>query len=153
MVSWFWSQVNDHKMRIEVDGGLQGVLTDALASQIIRNEMAPSLSVRRLLRRPSGPALPPSTKPSMANIRPPMFPRHPQHAPTVDVGSLLFWMIVFIVILASHVRFRRYRNQWLGPVLDIKPHKAVSAAAVRPAGAAVSPAVVAATRGRRGRRL
>jgi len=25
-------------------------------------------------------------------------------------------MIFFIIILASHVRFRRYRNHWLGPV-------------------------------------
>jgi uncharacterized protein len=34
--------VDDHKMRIEVGQGLEGVLTDALSSRIIRNEMAPS---------------------------------------------------------------------------------------------------------------
>jgi uncharacterized protein len=34
--------VNDHKMRIEVGQGLEGVLTDALSSSIIRNEIAPS---------------------------------------------------------------------------------------------------------------
>ena len=33
--------VEDRKMRIEVGQGLEGVLTDALCSQIIRNEMAP----------------------------------------------------------------------------------------------------------------
>jgi uncharacterized protein len=33
--------VDDHKMRIEVGAGLEGVLTDALSSRIIRNEMAP----------------------------------------------------------------------------------------------------------------
>jgi len=33
--------VDDHKMRIEVGYGLEGVLTDAQSSQIIRNEMAP----------------------------------------------------------------------------------------------------------------
>jgi uncharacterized protein len=33
--------VDDHKMRIEVGSGLEGVLTDALSSRIIRNEMAP----------------------------------------------------------------------------------------------------------------
>ena len=33
--------VDDRKMRIEVGQGLEGVLTDALCSQIIRNEMAP----------------------------------------------------------------------------------------------------------------
>ena len=34
--------VDDHKMRIEVGSGLEGVLTDALSSRIIRNEMAPN---------------------------------------------------------------------------------------------------------------
>lgn len=34
--------VDDHKMRIEVGTGLEGVLTDALSSRIIRNEMAPN---------------------------------------------------------------------------------------------------------------
>jgi len=34
--------VDDHKMRIEVGEGLEGVLTDALSSRIIRNEMAPA---------------------------------------------------------------------------------------------------------------
>lgn len=34
--------VDDHKMRIEVGQGLEGVLTDALCNRIIRNEMAPA---------------------------------------------------------------------------------------------------------------
>ncbi|MBP9924490.1 MAG: TPM domain-containing protein [Cyclobacteriaceae bacterium] len=34
--------VDDHAMRIEVGAGLEGVLTDALCSRIIRNEMAPN---------------------------------------------------------------------------------------------------------------
>ena len=33
--------VNDHKMRIETGYGLEGVLTDAVCSRIIRNEIAP----------------------------------------------------------------------------------------------------------------
>lgn len=33
--------IDDRKMRIEVGQGLEGVLTDAISSQIIRNEMAP----------------------------------------------------------------------------------------------------------------
>ena len=33
--------IDDHKMRIEVGHGLEGVLTDALCNRIIRNEMAP----------------------------------------------------------------------------------------------------------------
>ena len=34
--------IDDHKMRIEVGLGLEGVLTDALCNRIIRNEMAPA---------------------------------------------------------------------------------------------------------------
>lgn len=34
--------VSDHKMRIEVGDGLEGVLTDAISSRIIRNEIAPN---------------------------------------------------------------------------------------------------------------
>jgi uncharacterized protein len=33
--------VKDHKLRIEVGKGLEGALTDAISSQIIRNEIAP----------------------------------------------------------------------------------------------------------------
>ena len=33
--------MNDHKLRIEVGYGLEGALTDALSSQIIRNEITP----------------------------------------------------------------------------------------------------------------
>lgn len=35
--------IEDRKMRIEVGQGLEGVLTDALTSQIIRHELAPNL--------------------------------------------------------------------------------------------------------------
>lgn len=35
--------IDDRKMRIEVGQGLEGVLTDALTSQIIRHELAPNL--------------------------------------------------------------------------------------------------------------
>jgi uncharacterized protein len=34
--------IDDHKMRIEVGYGLEGVLTDAICNRIIRNEMAPA---------------------------------------------------------------------------------------------------------------
>jgi uncharacterized protein len=34
--------IDDHKMRIEVGEGLEGVLTDAMCNRIIRNEMAPA---------------------------------------------------------------------------------------------------------------
>ncbi len=107
--------INDHKMRIEVGFGLEGALTDAVSSEIIRNEIAPAFrsgdyfgglwaGVHAIDKAIHG-----EYKGAGAH-------HHAQHAPTVDVGTLLFWMIFFIIILASHVRFRRYRNQWLGPV-------------------------------------
>ncbi len=34
--------INDHKMRIEVGQGLEGVLTDAISNRIIRNKIAPA---------------------------------------------------------------------------------------------------------------
>ena len=34
--------IDDHEMRIEVGQGLEGILTDAMSSRIIRNEMAPA---------------------------------------------------------------------------------------------------------------
>ena len=37
-----FAAIDDHKMRIEVGHGLEGVLTDATASRIIRNEIAPN---------------------------------------------------------------------------------------------------------------
>ena len=46
--------IKDRKMRIEVGKGLEGVLTDALSSQIIRNEIAAEIQTRRLWRRPMG---------------------------------------------------------------------------------------------------
>jgi uncharacterized protein len=106
--------IKDHRMRIEVGFGLEGALTDALSSQIIRNEIAPEFrngnyfgglwaGVHAIDKAIHGEYKGTGT-------------RHVQHAPTIDVGTLLFWMIFFIIILASHIRFRRYRNSWLGPV-------------------------------------
>jgi len=39
--------IDDHKMRIEVGQGLEGVLTDALSNRIIRNEIAPAFREQR----------------------------------------------------------------------------------------------------------
>jgi uncharacterized protein len=105
--------IKDRRMRIEAGQGLEGVLTDALSSEIIRNEIAPSFKAGDYFGglwagvHAINKAIHGEYKGTG---------RQRQHAPTIDVGTLLFWMIFFIVILASHVRFRRYRNHWLGPV-------------------------------------
>jgi uncharacterized protein len=107
--------INDHKIRIEVTGGLQSVLTDALSSQIIRNEMTPNFKAGDYFGG-LWAGVNAIDKAIHGQYKATGTPRHVQQKPTVDVGTLLFWMIVLIVILASHLRFRRYRNHWLGPV-------------------------------------
>jgi uncharacterized protein len=105
----------DHKMRIEVGFGLEGVLTDALSGEIIRNEMTPEFragnyfgglwagvhAIDKAIRGEYKGTGALHQNPSTVHIEP---------------GFVLFWMLFFILVLASHVRFRRYRNHWLGPV-------------------------------------
>jgi uncharacterized protein len=112
--------VNDHKIRIEVNGGLQGVLTDALATQIIRNEIAPHFKADDYFGglMAGVTAIDQATHGEYKAKGPPPQAHQAVH---VDTGAVLFWMIFFIIILASHVRFHRYRNHWLGPVWISSP--------------------------------
>jgi uncharacterized protein len=112
--------INDHKMRIEVGFGLEGALTDALSGEIIRNEIAPHFKAGDYF----GGLMAGVTaidKATHGEYKATGATHHPQQGPNIPVGTLLFWMIFFIIILASHVRFRRYRNQWLGPVWISSP--------------------------------
>ena len=102
--------VNDHKMRIEVGKGLEGVLTDALSSEIIRNEIAPHFragdygggilaGVQAIDKATRGEYTAPPSK----------------HTPHGDTGQLFFWLFILFILLISHLRFGRYRNHWIGP--------------------------------------
>jgi uncharacterized protein len=101
------ASIKDRKMWIEVGRGLQGVLTDAITSQIYRNEITPHfkagdygggfwegvVAIDQVIRgeyKGSGPK----------NGNP---------------GTALLYMIVGIVILISYLRMSRYRNHDLGP--------------------------------------
>ncbi len=102
--------INDRKMRIEVGYGLEGALTDAVSSQIIRNEMTPRFRASDY----GGGLLAGVTaidKATRGEYK--AAPRKPQSR--IDPGIIIFWMIVLFVILISHLRFRRYRNHWIGP--------------------------------------
>ncbi|HZZ28094.1 MAG TPA: TPM domain-containing protein [Pirellulales bacterium] len=106
--------IQDHTMHIEVGRGLEGALTDALSAQIIRDQIAPRfkagdyfgglwegiLAIDQVIHGEY-----------KAMNRPPQ-----SHVGlNADVAKLLFYMIIFIVILASHIRFRRSRNYWFSP--------------------------------------
>ena len=102
--------IQDHKLRIEVGYGLEGALTDAISSQIIRNEITPRFKAGDY----GGGFLAGVTAIDKA-IRGEYkaVPHKPQSQ--IDPGIIVFWMIFLFVMLISHVRFHRYRNHWLGP--------------------------------------
>jgi uncharacterized protein len=102
--------IQDHKMRIEVGKGLEGALTDAISSQIIRNEMAPKFRSGDF----AGGLTAGVTAIGKA-IRGEFKAIAPKHGKPADIGPVLFWMFVLAVFLLSHLRFGRYRNHWLGP--------------------------------------
>ena len=94
--------VDDHKIRIEVGQGLEGVLTDATTSQIIRHEMAPNfrrgdydagvlLAVNAMVRAIGGEYISDGTPSSRGRKRP--------------GGSMITLLIIFgVIILISRIR-------------------------------------------------
>jgi len=94
--------VDDRKMKIEVGYGLEGVLTDATCSQIIRNEMAPNfrrgdydagvlLAVNAMVRAIGGEYVSDGTSSGLGKKRP--------------GGSLFTLLIIFgVIILISRLR-------------------------------------------------
>jgi uncharacterized protein len=110
----FVAAIKDRKMRIEVGFGLEGALTDALSSQIIRNQIAPRFKdgdyfdglwagVIAIDKAIQGEY-------HGSNLQP-----QARSAVHIEPGFVLFWMLFFILVLVSHVRFHRYRNHWIGP--------------------------------------
>ncbi len=94
--------IDDHKMRIEAGYGLEGVLTDALCSQIIRNEMAPNfrrgdydagvlLAVNAMVRAIGGEYVSDGTSSGRGKKRP--------------RGSMITLLIIFgVIVLISRIR-------------------------------------------------
>jgi uncharacterized protein len=105
--------IKDHKIWIEVGRGLQGVLTDAVSSEIYRNEITPRFRAGDY----TGGLMAGVTAIDKAIHGEYKATGTPQahHAVHVDAGTALFWLIILIVFLVSHLRFGRYRNHWIGP--------------------------------------
>ena len=98
--------IKDRKLRIEVGYGLEGVLTDALSSQIIRNEIAPKfkagdydgglwVGVNAIDKAIRGE-----------------YKADPRTA--ANAGNVLLVMIVVIIFLIIYVRMTRYTQRRTG---------------------------------------
>ena len=98
--------IKDRKLRIEVGYGLEGVLTDALSSQIIRNEIAPKfkagdydggiwVGVNAIDKAIRGE-----------------YKADPRTA--ANAGNVLLVMIVVIIFLIIYVRMTRYAQRRTG---------------------------------------
>ncbi len=103
--------INDRKIRIEVGRGLEGVLTDARSSEIIRNEMAPRFKAGNYADG-FWAALVVIQRAVKGEFKADQKTHHFQN---VDVSSLLMWMVIGIIILVLYVRATRYRNHSIGP--------------------------------------
>jgi uncharacterized protein len=102
--------VDDHKVRVEVGQGLEGVLTDAVCSQIIRNEMAPNfrrgdydagvlLAVNAMVRAIGGEYVADGTSSGRGRKRP--------------GGSMITLLIIFgVIILISRIRGGGNSSGW-----------------------------------------
>lgn len=107
--------VDDHDARIEVGGGLEGALTDAQASRIIRNTLVPAFQAGRygdglyaagVQILSSLGALPEDVAREQA--RPP---------PRVRISSLLavvLFLVVFVIRVIAGFGPRRRRHLWWG---------------------------------------
>jgi uncharacterized protein len=98
--------IKDRKMRIEVGKGLEGVLTDALSSQIIRNEIAPKFK-----QGDYGGGLWAGVNAIDKAIRG-EYKADPRTA--ANAGNVLLFMIIVIVFLVFYVRMSRYNQRRTG---------------------------------------
>jgi uncharacterized protein len=98
--------IKDRKMRIEVGKGLEGVLIDALSSQIIRNEIAPKFRTGDY-----GGGIWAGVNAIDKAIRG-EYKADPRTA--ANAGNVLLVMIVVIVFLVLYVRMTRYNQRRTG---------------------------------------
>lgn len=109
--------VDDHKMRIEVGYGLEGALTDTLASQIIRNDLTPAfkqndfygginLAVDDIIKVTQGEYVSSNTSSQSVSF-------NPEEALTF----LIFLLVIGVNILTFIVSiFARSKSWWAGGV-------------------------------------
>ena len=97
---------DDHQMRIEAGYGLEGVLTDALSAQIIRNEVTPYFRVGEYEKGIIG-----GVRAILSAIK---GEYQADAAAQNNGGGSLFKMILFIVGIILMIDFFRYSVYWNG---------------------------------------
>ncbi|MEE9433534.1 MAG: TPM domain-containing protein [Sphingorhabdus sp.] len=118
---------NARKMRIEVGYGLEATLTDALSSQIIRNDITPHFKAGDL---PGGInagvdsivtqlQLPPDEAAKVAASASAEQARSNDHG--VDASSIIFWLFIFfffiLPMISTAFRDKRHGRTGSGPVV------------------------------------
>jgi uncharacterized protein len=102
--------LDDRKLRIEVGYGLEGVLTDAISSSIIRNDIAPrfrqgdyyggiEVGIHRIIEATRGEY---KAKPSASNR-------------SVGQSDIIFWGIIILTLIFIILGERRQRYYTFGP--------------------------------------
>ncbi len=121
--------VNDRKIRVEVGYGLEATLTDAVSSQIIRNDITPAFKARNFAgginagadKMISYLALPPEEAAKVAASA--AAAHNTRKSNGGDFGAILFWLFIFfffILPILSSMRKggRKHRGSgYGGPVI------------------------------------
>ncbi len=103
---------DDHAVRIEVGGGLEGELTDAQSAIIIRNTIVPAFRAGRYGDGLYGAGV--QVLGALGSL-PPDVAAQPRSRPAVHFSSLgiVFFVVLFILIrIFSGFGFRRRRSLW-----------------------------------------
>jgi uncharacterized protein len=108
--------MKEHKARIEVGYGLEGALTDALSSRIIRNELAPDFKAGNY-----DAGVEKTVDAIMKAVRGEYTAPESEKPQTSYFGLLFFFVIILFIIIRAmrapmtigpHSRSRRYNDTW-----------------------------------------
>ncbi len=118
---------NERKVRIEVGYGLEGTITDALSSDIIRNDIVPRFKANdypggieaganRLITQLQ---LPPE---EAAKVVAQAAQQKRKGSDNISIGGIIFWLFIFFFVLLPILRSfskngRRYHGSGVGPVI------------------------------------
>jgi uncharacterized protein len=108
---------DDHAVRIEVGGGLEGELTDAKASRIIRETIAPAFRANRFADGLIGATI---QILGAVSALPPDVAAPPHAEPAVHVSSLgvvVFLVVLLLLRIAGGFGGGRSRSLWLLPFI------------------------------------
>jgi uncharacterized protein len=111
---------NERKMRIEVGYGMEGILTDALASQIIRNEITPrfrendypggiNAGVDAIVAQLQAPP-----EAAEARVRAAADAHRSRRGGGGSILTLIFWIVILVVIIIASIVRRGVRGRRFG---------------------------------------